>query len=165
MTELQEHLKKHLSYCPESGEFTWLVHKGGNVKPGMRAGRVDPRGYRKIILDGQEYYAHRLAFLLMGQEPPKCIDHIDQDKSNNKWSNLRSLSLGANAVNSKLYSHNTSGFRGVYFKKNYQKWYAYFKHRGKQIFCGYHNTAEEAAEAAKLKRLEIYGDELNAKAS
>lgn len=164
MTKTLEYFAKYLTYCPESGEFTWIVHKGGNIKPGMRAGRFDPRGYRKLILNGQEYYEHRLAFIFMDQEPPMCIDHIDQNKSNNKWSNLRSLSTGANAINAKLYSHNTSGFRGVYFKANYNKWYAYFKHKGRQIFCGYHNTAEEAAEA-KAKRLEIYGVELNASAS
>ena len=154
-------LREILHYNPFTGHFTWLVDTGGYTKAGHRAGSVGTGGYRRIVVGKKRYLEHRLAFELMGADVPDCIDHINQDKTNNAWHNLRPLSTGANSINSKLYSHNKSGFRGVSFKASKGKWYAYFKHMGKQIFCGYYPTAEEAAKASAAKRSEIYGGELH----
>ena len=53
-----------LHYGKETGIFTWLVSAAHRIKVGDVAGSPSGRGYRKIMIDGEKYYAHRLAWLL-----------------------------------------------------------------------------------------------------
>lgn len=77
------------------------------------------------------------------------LDHIDRNTLNNRIENLRPCNESQNAANAKTCSHNTSGYRGVYFDKDRDKWVARIRftvngvrHR-KRI--GRYATAEEAA--------------------
>lgn len=82
----QDKLKERLIYIPETGEWFW---KNGPRK-GKRAGSIKQHGYRAIDLDSKRYYSARLAFLYMtGSFPKYTTDHIDRNRSNDKWSNLR----------------------------------------------------------------------------
>lgn len=103
-----------LSYCPESGSFTWRVDLRGGVKAGDVAG-TESNGYRQIGLKGVRYYAHRLAFLLMtGAWPSQQVDHRNGVKSDNRWENLRDVSNTANQQNlRKPGQNNTTGLLGV----------------------------------------------------
>ena len=56
----------------------------------MKAGEIGSDGYLHIEIDGQDCLAHNLAWLYMtGEWPPGEIEHIDGDKLNNAWANLR----------------------------------------------------------------------------
>ena len=46
-----------------------------------------------------------------------------------------------------IYKHNTSGYRGVSWSKNNNKWIAQIKVKNKQIHLGYYTTALEGAKA------------------
>lgn len=80
-------LKQVLHYDPQTGAFIWV--KGRNK--GKEAGAThDARGYRKVWIDGKRYYLHVLAwFWMKGFFSPTVIKHVDGDRSNNRWSNLR----------------------------------------------------------------------------
>ena len=94
MTELTAaRLRKMLHYDPETGVFTRLWT--GNV-----TGCPDAKGYLRIAADGRSYRAHRLAVLYMtGAWPSEQIDHINQVRTDNRWSNLRPATNGENGAN------------------------------------------------------------------
>lgn len=117
----QERLKEVLEYVPETGVFIWIKkthHKVSKIKVGQVAGTVTVQGYVHITIDGYIYRAHRLVWLYVyGCFPDtedKCfVDHIDQNRSNNRVANLRVVSGSENMRNQKMHSTNTSGFFGV----------------------------------------------------
>ena len=115
-------LQQLLEYNQSTGEFTWIVSRGG-VKVGAIAGKAMPNGYRQIRVRGRSYYAHRLAWLFAKGEDPMwlTIDHKDGDKGNNAISNLRLADETSQRGNVGLRSDNSSGIRGVHFDKSRNK--------------------------------------------
>jgi len=96
----QERLKELLHYDPETGEFTWQVDRGLNVKAGDAAGYTGAAGYRVIGVLGKNRRAHRVAFLYMtGDWPDYQVDHKDGDRLNNRWANLRACTSAQNMQN------------------------------------------------------------------
>jgi len=74
----QAGLKELLNYNPETGDFAWVKSK----KP---AGGISSYGYRRIIIDGKEHKAHRLAWLYThGVFPEDQIDHINGVRHDNR---------------------------------------------------------------------------------
>ena len=104
----QEYLKEILDYDFKTGIFTWkFTH--GNVKKGNRAG-YNSNGYRQIQLgyqsDCRTFKEHRLAFLYMiGRFPDSSlvVDHINGEKDDNRWCNLREVTQRENMQNCKSY--------------------------------------------------------------
>ena len=48
-----------------------VIVKNGKIKIGDIAGCLNPKGYLKIKINYNQYFAHRLAFLYMTGEWPK----------------------------------------------------------------------------------------------
>jgi hypothetical protein len=112
----QSRLKELIVYDAFSGHFLWKVSRG-RVIAGKRAGGNPPKSeYRGIRVDGRAYYEHRLAFLYtVGEWPMYCVDHKDEDKHNNAWSNLRDVPSSDNLHNVKsANSSSKTGVRGVH---------------------------------------------------
>ena len=148
----QARLKELLHYDPETGVFTWRVSRGG-IAAGSRAGTPDKEGYDRIKADGRKYGSHRLAFLYMtGSPPPDEVDHINREKGDNRWSNLRLATSRDNRGNEGLRRNNTSGYRGVTWDRQCRKWRAQGGHCGRTIHLGRFDTLEAAAEAARKWR-------------
>ena len=146
----QEWLKSRLAYNPDTGIFTWLMSPAPNTPTGSVAGCLHAQGYIDIKLRGIGYKAHRLAWLYMlGVFPENEIDHIDQDRSNNRWSNLRQATHTQNQHNRKLNKNNTSGVKGVSFNHARRRWAAYIRLAGRTVTLGYFRTLEEA-EACRM---------------
>lgn len=145
----QERLKELLHYDPETGVFTWKVARRG-TSAGTLAGCTMPRGYRVIMIDGALCYAHRLAYLYVyGETPEGMLDHRDQDKGNNRFSNLRVTTDSQNKLNTGPRATNTSGFKGVYWNKRVRKWAAEIKIDHKKHFLGYFDNILDAVAARK----------------
>ena len=149
MTELRTRALELLEYSPTTGLFTWKVpRKRNQVKAGSVAGTKNKMGYTVIGIDGQTYYAHRLAWLVMhGNLPEKWIDHIDGNNLNNKIANLRLSEAHENAQNVKVSKANTSGITGVSWCKNCQKWNAYIGYKNKRVSAGYFDSLDDAKSA------------------
>lgn len=98
----QEYLKSRLSYDPETGVFIWLrPYKTFMRYLGKRAGHIEACGYRVVCIDRKIYKMHRLAFLYMtGSFPKLFIDHINRNKDDNRWINLREVTKSENGHNS-----------------------------------------------------------------
>ncbi len=148
----QEQLKEIFEY--NGGDLIWKNPKPNWIKPGDIAGCLRSDGYIVIRMDGVNYLAHRLIFLWHHGYLPDLVDHDDRNPSNNKIENLLDSDKRKNAYNSGMFSHNTSGIRGVSWDKKQGKWAARFKQDGKYLFLGYHINIEDAAKARLTKEKE-----------
>lgn len=142
-----ERARELLAYDPESGIITWKTNHGPRVVVGAVAGT---RGqYIRIKIDGSYYMAHRLAWLIThGTWPTEQIDHRDEDKFNNRLSNLRLSSDTQNKQNVSVpYASNTIGVQGVSYHKQHQKFHAQIQVNKRKIHLGYFDTPEAASQA------------------
>jgi len=132
MAELtQDRLKELFDYNEDTGDLIRRVRTNGRVRVGEVAGSKNVRGYLQTQIDGKKYYAHRLIwFIVNGTWPQKHIDHINGIKNDNRISNLRDVSCGENSRNLGKRCSNKSGFIGVYFSKQREKWVAQIRVNG-----------------------------------
>jgi hypothetical protein len=95
------YLTSVLHYTPETGEFLWNLPRP-KIRVGQRAGyKKKNTGYIYIEIDGKSYSAHRLAwFYVTGTFPKKQIDHINRNRSDNRYENLREATNSQNKANS-----------------------------------------------------------------
>jgi hypothetical protein len=139
-----DELRTALAYDANLGTFTWIIRPSKAVKIGYIAGTLDDKGYVLIGVNKHVYKAHRLAWLYVtGEWPNGLIDHIDGNKSNNSFTNLRVVNESGNSQNVRRPNkRNKSGFMGVIFFQN--KWRANITHAGKTHWLGDFSTPEEA---------------------
>src|SRR5690606_21337828 len=119
----------------------------GNTAYALRADYTT--GKKKTIL------MHRV---IMNAAPGQEIDHIDRNGWNNTKENLRISTRKGNCTNQGLRRDNKTGFRGVYWKKQYSKWFASIRNDRKQIHLGYFSDPVEAARAYDAAAREYHGD-------
>jgi len=150
----QARLKELLSYDPVTGLFTWRVNRRGHVVAGQRAGCDNgPNGYRVLKVAGRVYLEHRLAwFYVTGEWPERDVDHVNGNRKENSFLNLRPATRKQNLENQKLRIDNTSGHRGVTLDKRTGRFVARIFHNRRGYHIGVFDTAEQAAVAAKSKR-------------
>lgn len=153
-----ERLFELLNYDPDSGLFIRKTGCRGHAA-GAIAGCVDRRGYVFIGIDGKLFLAHRLAFLFMTKEwPLSLVDHVDRDKGNNRWVNLRSANKSQNNANSKVQNNNTSGFKGVSWCSTTHRWQAFISIDNKSKRLGRFSSAAEASAAYKNAADKYFGE-------
>lgn len=150
----QQYLQSILNYDPKTGIFVWKkrsdVSEAWNTKyAGKEAGRVARNGYREIIIWKKHYQASRIAWLYVtGEWPSLDIDHKDNIRINNVFSNLRQATNTENLRNRKKQKNNKSGYKGVFYNKYNKNWTASINvSRKKSKFLGAFKTAEEAHSA------------------
>ena len=134
------------TYKKIEGFENYSVSDFGNVR-NDKSGRIlkedDARGgYFRVCLSKNNKKHNKLihkltaeAFLL-NPENKKCVDHIDNNRHNNKLANLRFATLQQNSQNRPISSNNTSGTKGVRWNQNINKWTAQIKINGKTINLG-----------------------------
>ena len=117
-----ELLKHTYYYCP-TGHLRKVVPLAGKVE------YLLPIGYMYSYLGDRLIPTHRLIYALHHGDPGnKDIDHIDQDKRNNKIDNLRAVNRGQNNQNiSSAQVNNSTGVRGVSQDKKQGTWAAELK--------------------------------------
>ena len=147
MNELTaEYLRSILDYNPETGVFTWKAGRRW-VKKGTIAGSPNTSGYMRIVVDGREYKAHRLAwFFYYGEWPKGHLDHKDRNPANNAISNLRECTPRENLQNSTK-CWGSSKYQGVSWDKKANKWTARISVNNKRVHLGYFDDELKAANA------------------
>jgi hypothetical protein len=135
----------HLSYDSETGEFRWKRRAQGR-SISRAAGAKESDGYLTITVGGVRHRAHRLAWLFFyGCWPASETDHINGQRDDNRISNLRAADRSGNAHNTGIKSTNTSGAKGVRFRKG--AWEASCMVHGKRTYLGRHKTRDRAVAA------------------
>lgn len=132
----QRRLREIFTYEPATGAFRWRINRPPRGFAGQIAGNDNGRGYIKISIGGKRYYAHRMAFLYMTGSVPAEIDHINENKSDNRWVNLREATRSQNNAN-------VSGRKGI--RSRHGRWYARFGHKHLGTFA----TKAEALQARR----------------
>lgn len=143
-----ETLRLYFSYNPDTGVFT----RRGQSKP---SGRIATKGYRQIAMLGTRFMAHRLAWLYVhGVWPEDQIDHINQNKDDNRIVNLRPATNKQNQENISFWKKNTSGRRGVRFHRG--RWFAEIKQYKKTLHIGTFDNIIDAVAARIRAERELF---------
>lgn len=148
-----------LEYDPETGDLTWKVTRGPRAQAGDKASGSNGR-YGTVRFGGVLQYTHRVAFYLMVGRWPEQVDHINGNKRDNRWQNLREVTQQENSRNAKKYSTNTSGCTGVRWHKNIQKWGASIRVDSRHHNKGYYKSWWDAVCARKSAEVQ-YGFHIN----
>lgn len=153
-------LRQLLHYDQTTGVFTRMVATSANSRIGEIAGSLHAAtGYVHLSLCGRKYLAHRLAWLYMtGKWPKNQIDHINRNRADNRWSNLRSATNSENQRNSFVRSTNKSGEKGVIWHKRRRVWVVYIGVNGNNKYIGQFKAKQDAVFARRIAALEIHGE-------
>jgi hypothetical protein len=92
----------------------------------------------------------------MTGEWPQQVDHIDGDRLNNAWSNLRNCTIAENNRNKGLTTRSKTGH------KNIVKWGNLYAVRIKKDYIEYRwssiTSLKEAIELRNIKLIELHGE-------
>jgi hypothetical protein len=165
-----------LDYCPDSGVMHWRLRSvdfsidGKNSAAsqqaawngrfaGKVAGYIDKQGYWSLHIFHRRYRAPRVAWLIMtGEWPAGDIDHINLNRSDDRWSNLRVATESENMANRLAPRNNTSGFKGVSFDRKTKKWRAKITKNYSHHYLGAFDTPEAACAAYSKAAHELFGE-------
>jgi hypothetical protein len=134
----------------EVGRFNWYAAKGQNT---FYAHRKPKSGVVSL---------HRMIATRMGLTMTEEVDHENGNGLDCRRSNLRDATRLQNRRNARLRSDNTSGFKGVFWEKQRQKWHAKLQGDNRRsVHVGFFASKEEAAVAVRAARLRLHGDFAN----
>lgn len=143
----QTTLKNLFDY--QDGKLLWKERTSKRKNKGKVAGNKmpNPQGYYTLQYQGSRYSIHRMIYRYHHGYVPDLLDHINRDKTDNRIENLRESSKIDNALNSKVYSSNSSGYVGVSYNKRAKKWVSYYYENKVRKHVGTFASAEEAYTA------------------
>ena len=159
----QSLVRELLDYDPETGALTWRMRdqkwfastRARNAWNNRFAERItataqDTNGYLLVGVFGRKYRTHRLIWLwMMGAWPTDQIDHLNHDRADNRWRNLRLVTPAENGKNQSIRITNTSGAMGVWWDRQRNSWQAYIDASGRRIHLGRYITKTDAIIARK----------------
>ncbi len=156
----QEYLKEILYYSIENDYWTWRVSRArGRIYAGMRAGSINHYGYLCVKIDGKAYLAHRLRHLyLYGVWPENEIDHKNRNPSDNSEGNNRQATRSQNKANVEKHCDNTSGFKGVTWRKNRNKWQVQIGKDNNDTYLGLFTDIIDGAKAYDRAAIFYFGE-------
>lgn len=147
----QRKLKTIVTYFPDTGVFIRNL-------TGLDESTISTHGYKRMWVGGRRIEIHRLACLYMtGKFPAKGleVDHINRDKLDNRWSNLRVVTKLQNNLNKGIQKNNKSGAVGVVKTKN-NTYIAQIGTNGNKIYLGTFDTMEAAVTARAIAEIKYF---------
>lgn len=165
-----EELRQLFNYGPETGKLFWRPRpsetftdeRAFKIWTTKHAGKealanLNAYGYRFGSCRGKWMYAHRVVWAWMtGEWPEVHIDHINHDRADNRFANLRAATVSENQRNRSIGPSSTSGHVGVTLDKRRGTWQAHIKVGGKRRHLGSFVRIEDAI-ACRREANERYG--------
>ena len=153
-------LRKILRYEPATGRLYWrprtaemgpkaVVNPWNAHYAGKEAlTHINKDGYFSGKILGRTYLAHRVIWAMeAGEWPPHAIDHINNNRSDNRKENLRTATVEENARNRTSRVGASSKYLGVSKIKRGKKWKASIYVNGKAKIIGEFDCEVAAAKA------------------
>lgn len=159
-------LRQFLDYDPSTGKLVWRERLPGHFADGVYSAvrcckswnRVNAGnqafthimgiGYAQGSVNGRLLLAHRVIWAIeTGEWPQGDIDHINGDRSDNRWANLRDVPHAINLRNASGKSSNASGATGVSYRADRGKWRARVMVDGRERSLGSFDSFEAAVAA------------------
>ena len=110
-------------------------------------------------MDKSPLLAHRIAWALMyGEFPDGQLDHINGEPSDNRITNLRLATESQNKANRRRSKRNSTGFKGVSFRKRDHIYSAQIRKDKKTMWLGSYKSPEEAHRAYAKAAKEMHGE-------
>lgn len=132
----------------------WNARHAGRVP-----GTANTNGHIQILVHKRLRLAHQLIWAMVTDEWPSMdIDHIDCERSNNKWNNLRLATKVENTANRKATVRNKSGLKCVSFDKKSGRWRTDFTHNGRRRFMGYSDCPAAASFVYQIEADKCIGE-------
>ena len=158
-----EYVRSRINYDPDTGVLRWKskiernrIDRMWNTRfAGLEITHRNSSGHIQFGLDGKNYLAHRIAWLIVHGEWVPLVDHENRIRDDNRLSNLRAATRSQNNSNTRHYSNNTIGFRGVW--RNGNRWAATIRYNHKQKYLGNYETPEKAAQAYDAAARQLHG--------
>jgi len=136
-------LLKEIYYDKATGKLFWCKWHRGRKSVSEPIGSVQPNGYLVVTIAGERQLVHRLVFFYVTGKWPIEIDHINRQRADNRWANLREVTRSLNHLNKPTPASNSSGFRGVKKTKS-GRWSAQIVWLKKKYHLGTFDTFERA---------------------
>jgi hypothetical protein len=114
------------------------------------------RQHKGYVYNTKKGLLHKIIMSSLGQNEE--IDHINRIRTDNRKENLRLCNSSQNNINKHKDIRNKSGYKGVSWAKNSNKWRAGIGYNYKYIKLGYFDNIHEAARAYNQKAKELFGE-------
>jgi len=122
----------------------------------------------RVSLDGyiwgynrESKKAFQLSRYVMKYDDKNLVDHINNNKADNRRDNLRIATSTQNTMNKTSAKNSSSQFLGVALNKNMNKWKATIQVDGKPIHLGFFDDEIEAARVRDEATKKYYGEHGN----
>lgn len=130
-------------------QWKWCYARGYAMR------RVYIKGSGRKENKGYGIYLHNLVLI---PSEGKIIDHISRDSLDNRRCNLRECTKKENSRNASLDKNNTSGYKGVSWRKDSNKWRARIRVDNKLIMLGNFKDKKDAAKAYNEAAKKYFGE-------
>jgi hypothetical protein len=130
----------------DAEDYEWLSKYNWRTTGGTE-------GYARSTIGGKNIFMHRL---IMNPPAGMVVDHINQNRWDNRRSNLRVCTQAENLRNRRS-CRGTSRFKGVHWNARIRKWVASICLNRQLMHLGYFDTEIAAAHAYDRKARELFG--------
>ena len=145
-------------------EITYVVNgdkRRKTIKERILKQLPNGEGYLRVRLyqngtSSEKSVSVLVAKVFLSHEPDrykKVVDHINNDRTDNRLSNLQIISHRENCSKDK--KNGTSKYTGVTWNKHYQKWMSSIYINGKSKTLGYFESEEQASIEYQLAKRDL----------